>query len=1036
MMIATLLVVGAFSYFSLPIELFPPVDFPFVVVTTVYQGAAAESVETEVTKKIEDVINEISGVRHITSKSQEGYSLIFVEFELSKDGAVAAQDVTQKVASIRGTLPDNIEEPITQQYDPESQPVMSLVVSGKRPLRDVTELAKNKIKTRLEIISGVGSVQLVGGFEREIQLAINPQQMESYGVAVSDVQQAVAAANLDIPSGRIDETSIEYLVRVMGRLALVRDFNDIIVKRNNGTPVHLSDFAVVADTIKEQRSLSRYNGHTAVALNLIKQSGANVVEMATKARETVEQLRTELPPDVKIDIVDDNSTFIRDSVHEIIFNIEFGTLLAVLVVFLFLLDYKPTIITGLSIPISIIATFGMMKFLGFSINVMTLLGLSLAVGILIDDAIVVVENVYRHLSMGKSPIRAALDGTNEIGMAVAATTFSIMVVFLPVAFMSGIIGRFFYQFGMTVAFAVLVSLFVAFTLTPMLSSRMLRKSQIHGLGESGQAPKPSGGLWGGIKKLFGYWNVAFDALMPKYKSTLAFSLRHRWLVMLVATITFAVSIFMVTKLGQEFMTRTDQGKFYVSVTTPPGTTLDETSARIADVETAIMSMKEVTGSFVTIGSGNNPVTDGIALFLLEPVEERDLSAQELADSARVLVSKLAGMKIAVALEPSEGGGKPVEISIRGENRTELALLAHQVQRITYSIPGAADIDNTLLEGKPEIQVTVDRQLADDLGLSLMTIPQTVRSLIEGDVITQFKDGEEEYDVRMKLQKQFRNSGDDIGRIIVKSTKEDPSGVKLLVPLNRVAKFERRTSVSEFNRFDRQNEARVNANVLTGSYGGTVVNEIMTRVNEEIKPPPGYMIAPTGTNEIMTESFVNILKALLLSIVFIYVVLSSLYESFWDPFSIMLSLPMSLIGAILVLWMTGSALSIMSMIGIVMLMGLVTKNAILLIDFVKQQRESGVGRFDAILEAGPIRLRPILMTTFATVFGMLPLALGLGPGAELRAPMARAVIGGMISSTVLTLVVVPVVYTLIDDFVGFFRRKKRQDNPPEVTEGNA
>ena len=449
-----------------------------------------------------------------------------------------------------------------------------------------------------------------------------------------------------------------------------------------------------------------------------------------------------------------------------------------------------------------------------------------------------------------------------------------------------------------------------------------------------------------------------------------------------------------------------------------------------------MSMTEVTGSFVTIGSGNNPVTDGTALFLLDPVEDRDLSAQELADSARVLVSELPGMRVAVALEQSEGGGKPVEISIRGENRAELASLAHEVQQIAYGIQGATDIDNTLVEGKPEIQVTVDRQLADDLGLSLMTIPQTVRSLIEGDVITQFKDGEEEYDVRIKLQKQFRTSGQDIGRIIVKSTKDDPSGKKLLVPLNRVARFERRTSISEYNRFDRQNEARVNANVLTGSYGGTVVSEIMTKVAEQIKPPPGYVVAPTGTNEIMTESFANIFKALLLSIVFIYVVLASLYESFWDPFSIMLSLPMSLIGAIAVLWATGSALSIMSMIGIVMLMGLVTKNAILLIDFVKQQRESGVGRFDAILQAGPIRLRPILMTTFATVFGMLPLALGLGPGAELRAPMARAVIGGMISSTVLTLVVVPGVYTLIDDFVGFFRKKKRQDTKPEVTEGNA
>lgn len=1022
MMILALLVVGMFSYIDLPVELMPEVDFPFVVVQTVFPGASAESVETDVSKKIEDVVNQISGVRHIDARSREGLSTVVIEFRLEKDGTVAAQDVREKISTVRQDLPDDIEEPIVTQFDNAAMPIMSLAIAGKRPLKDITEIAKLDIKPRLEVVPGVGSVELIGGFEREIRVAVNPERMEYYGVTVDDVRMSVANANMEIPGGRIDESSREYLVRMKGRLDRVEDFNNVIVKNNEGTPVYLADLARVVDTVVEQRSLSRFDGETTIGLNILRQSRSNVVDMAARARVIINQLRDELPPDIDIKIVDDNSTFINDSIHEIQFNIEFGTLLAVIVIFLFLLDAKPTIITGIAIPISLIATFTFMKMLGFTVNIMTLLGLSLSVGILVDDAIVVIENIYRHIDEGKTPFQAALAGTQEIGLAVMATTFSIVVVFLPVAFMEGIVGRYFYQFGMSVAFAVLISLFVAFTMTPMLASRWFKSRNDDQNANSKKSML--GRIWASVLPVLKIWNRTFDALKPIYERLLGVSLRHRIIVMIIASAAFVAAIAMVGAglLGVEFFPTSDEGKVMVSFETPPGTVLEDSAVRIAKLEAMVKEMPEVDATYLTIGQGNAAITSGRLLIKLIDAEKRSISAQSMNDSVRILASTIPGLKVSVGQVGEGGGEKPIELSIRGEDRDELARIAHELQEIAYTIPGATDVDNTLEEGKPEIQVQIDRELADDLALSLGMIPMTVRNLVEGDVVTRFKDGDEEYDVRVQLDEPYRESLEDISRIPIESDKTDANGSPLLIPLGRVAKLDKATSIGQFNRHDRQNEVRVNANALSTAFSGTVAGELQLK-SANIQLPPGYSISTVGQQEMMAESFANILKALLLAVIFIYLLLASQYESFSDPFSIMLSLPLSLVGAILALAITGTSLSIMSLIGIVLLMGLVTKNAILLIDFVKQQREKGVARDEAILIAGPIRLRPILMTTFATVFGMLPLALGLGPGAEIRAPMARAAIGGMISSTLLTLVVVPVVYTIIEDFVGLFRRKK-------------
>ncbi|MCP4684398.1 MAG: efflux RND transporter permease subunit [bacterium] len=1039
MMIGALLVLGAFSFFGLSVELWPKVDFPFVVVQTVYPGASAETIETEITKKVEEAVNQISGIRHINSKAQEGFTYTFVEFDLDVESAVASQDVREKVAGIRAELPDDIEEPVISQFDMESQGVMEITVAGSRTQREITELTKDRIKPRLEAVTGVGSVNLIGGKEREILIALNPHRMESYQVSVEDIRGAVMTSNLEIPGGRVDESAREYVVRVKGKLTSVDQFNALVVKNHNGTPVYLSDIAAVRDTIVEQRSLSRYNGESAVALRIINQSGANIVDLADGVKAELAELQDEVPPDIEITVVNDNSTWINDSIDEIIFNIWFGTLLAVLVIFLFLLDIRPTFITSLSIPISIIATFTIMEFLGFTINFMTLLGLSLAVGILIDDSIVVVENIYRKIQEGMTPFQAAFSGTKEIGLAVAATTFAIMVVFLPVAFMEGIVGKFFYEFGMTVAFAVLISLFVAFSLVPMLAARFQMPREDAESLDPNRATGPWK-FWLTIRRPLNLWNRAFDSIKPVYSNILRFSLRHRWLVVLVAVFAFAgaFAILFSGQIGFEFQASTDQGKLYISGYTPPGTTLEDTSERFAQLEEALGPLEEVAGFFVTIGGSNSPVTEGLLLVVLTDALERERSAQELVEEVRTLIGGVPGIKTSVALQPAEGGSsKPVEFSIRGEDREELTRLAHRVQTIIRETPGTIDIDNSLEEGKPEMQISVDRQKADDLGLNVYSISQTIRSLVEGEVVSQYKEGDQDYDVRIRLDEKFRDSEEAVGRIMVASSKEIIGIKTFLVPIDRVAQFEKATSIGEYSRYDRQPEVRVNANPAYGYFAGTISNDATARIDSTLKLPPGYSIGPVGDQEIMVESFVNILKALFLAVIFIYLLLASQYESFSDPFSIMLSLPLSLIGAIMGLWVWGSSINIMTLIGIVMLMGLVTKNAILLIDFVKQRRAAGMGRSEAVLQAGPIRLRPILMTTFATVFGMLPLALGWGPGAELRAPMARAVIGGMLSSTLLTLVVVPVVYTMIDDISNFvvriLRKLFRGEKAPDSVE---
>ncbi|MGA9119553.1 MAG: efflux RND transporter permease subunit [Bacteroidota bacterium] len=1003
MMILALVVLGLFSYLQLNIDQYPDVDIPAVTVTTVLRGAGPEQIETDVTKKVEEAVNSVGGIDHIQSVSQEGLSIVVIMFKLEVDGKTAAQEVREKVAAARANLPTEIEDPVITRFDPASQPILTLTVSGSRSVKEITTYAKDVVKRRLENVSGVGSVDLVGGDEREIQIEVDAARLQAYNLSIQDVVQSVAAANQEIPAGSLIQGPRQILLRTMGKFTSVEDFKKVIVANPGGKSVYLSELAEVVDGVKERTSFASVNGKQAVALSIQKQSGSNTVQVAEAINAQLERLRKELPGDLHITIARDNSTFIRESVNDVLFDIVYGGLLAVIVVYLFLANYRPTIISALALPTSIIASFIIMFALRFTLNVMSLMALSLAVGLLIDDAIVVIENIYRHMHEGATPMEAAKAATSEIGLAVMATTFTIVAVFIPVAFMQGIVGRFFYQFGITVAVSVLVSLFVAFTLTPMLSSRWLKRED--------EELKNEGSI---LRRALFYFNHFFEILSQKYQRAITWCLAHRKSVLGLAAGVFVLSLFLVRFLGTSFFPTADQSEFTIGINAAPGSSLEQTSAFAARIEGVLRKRNDVTATLTTIGSGNDPVTKGNILVKLVKKHERSQSIEQIMEEVRRDLKNLPGANLSILVSFGPGGGqKPVIMSVRGEDLATLESIAGKVEHIVRTTPGAVDVENSLESSKPEVRLRIDRDKASDLGLNVGLIAGSVRAMVDGAVATQFAEGGEQYDVRVQLTKNDRTSLESIRTMTIKSTKDGANQQKVIIPVSFVADLTQGSGPSKINRFDRQREIRIDAN-MAGRTLGEVLGDIQQRTRT-IPLPPGYFISVTGSGEQQAQGFANIFLSLGLAVMFVYIVLASQFESFTYPFSIMLALPMSLIGAIMALLAFKGSLSIISLIGIIMLMGLVTKNGILLVDYANVLRERGLERSRALIQAGATRLRPILMTTFAMIFGMAPVALSTGEGSEMRAPMGQAVIGGLITSTLLTLFVVPVVYSILDDF---------------------
>ena len=1024
MMMAALLVLGAFSYSRLPVEQFPDVTFPVVVVQTEYPGASPENVEEEVTRRIEETVNTISGIKTLSSRSYEGLSVVIIEFELQIDPKLAAQDVREKIAVIRSTFRDEIKEPRVSRFNPDDFPIVSVAVqSTGRSLRELTTLADQVIKKRLENVSGVGQATLVGGVKREIKVYLNLEAMEAQRIGADQVVRALSTENQEVPAGSIVTPSQEKIVQLRARLSGPQDFRNLIVARRGGKAVTLGSIAEIEDGQQEEESTALINGERALSIDIVKAQGENTIAVVDGVRRAVGELQGLLPPDVKVDIVRDASTGIRNSVNDVKKTLIEGGLLTIAIVFLFLASWRSTVITGLTLPIALIGTFLFIYAFGFTLNVLTLMALSLSVGLLIDDAIVVRENIVRHVALGAGHREAALEGTREIGLAVLATTFSIVAVFLPVGFMGGIIGRFFHQFGLTVVSAVLISMFVSFTLDPMLSS-IWHDPQAEGR----YSPGPLG-------RLLAWFHGFMERVSAAYERLLGWALAHRKTVVAIAFTSFFASFPLLKLVGSEFVPEPDLSELQVQFKTPVGASLELTTLKARQAEAALREFPEVKYTYATVNTGFVLGKHRVNIFVqLVPRKQRSRSQNELTRPMRERLARIAGIELQqVGAYKTVSSGKPLQVSILGQDRKVLTEIGDQVMAIARAVPGAVDLESSDEAARPQVAVELKRELASDLGIGVGQVAATLRPLLAGEAVGNWKGPDDQYyDVQVRLSRADRARPEDLARVPLASTQTDAAGAPRMVSLREIVNVTQGDGPQQINRKEQLREVLITANVFDRP-AGDAATELRAKL-DRIALPPGYRFTMGGSSKDIQESLYFASQALALAVIFIYLILASQFGSFIQPVAIMMSLPLSLIGVVLALIFARSTMNIFSIIGFIMLMGLVTKNAILLVDFVNQERGQGKPRRDAVLAAGRIRLRPILMTTLAMIFGMIPLALGLGEGGEQRAPMGQAVIGGVITSSLLTLVVVPVIYTYLDDLAGWAKRFGKiaaaQDRPAD------
>jgi len=1017
MAIMALVVLGVVSYPQIGVDLFPKVDFPIVNITTHLKGASPEVIDVDITDKIEGAVNTINGVKSITSSSTAGDSRITVEFVLERDIDLAVQDVREKIALIRNKLPEDIEEPRIAKVDPDATAVLWLNLSGQKTVKELSTYVDEVLKEQLQRINGVGDVQLWGLRLRQIRVWLDPDKLRGYGIAANDVKNALKRENIELPGGLIESLSKEYTVKVKGEFVNISEINDLVIAYDRGAPVRLRDIGRAEDGMEEKRTLVRYNGVPAIAMGVQKQSGTNTVAVVNLVKAEIEKIKKTLPPGISLNIAMDQSTFIQRSIDEVQKHLIIGSLFAVLAVFLFLRNVRTTLISALALPVSIIATFALILAFGFTFNNMTMLALTLSVGLLIDDAIIVIENIYRHVEEGMAPREAATFATSEIGLAVMATTFAIVAIFLPVAFMKGIIGRFFLQFALTVVFAVLVSLLVSFTLTPMLASIFLKRFTL----KRGDREKPSPVALRPTGGITGWFETGYKKIETGYRPLLAFSLRHRGAMLVGALLIFAGSIYLTRFIGKEFIPPEDQGQFLVRLEAPIDYSIDKADEFFQPVEKILREIPEIRAVYYRLGLGG-AVNRAIMMTRLVPKAERKKSQEDLKKEIRSKLRKFPGLKVSAEDISLIGGGQrqvPIQYSVRGQDLTALQTYTKQIAGEFSKLPGIVDVDTSLELGKPEIRVFIDRDKAADLGVDIATVAEAVNLLISGETdVTKYKDESrgKRYDLRIRLNPEARMNPEDLGRLYVRSRDGR------LVELRNLVRIQEGGGPSVINRVDRQRSISLFAG-LEGKPLGQAVGELNAIAGGIL--PADYLPKYKGTAETMGESFGYLMFALILGIIMAYMVLAAQFESFVHPFTVLLSMPLSFIGAFGALLATGNTLNIFSFIGLILLMGLVKKNAILLVDYTNVLRERGIPRREAILQAGPVRLRPILMTTFAMVFGMLPVAFGVGEGSETRAPMGIAVIGGLLTSLFLTLVVVPAAYDLFDEWQGFFKRRREK-----------
>ncbi|OBR97087.1 multidrug resistance protein MdtC [Clostridium ragsdalei P11] len=993
--IIVLLTLGVSSYLGLSVDQFPNVDTPAVSVTITQSGAAPDQIESKITKKVEDAVGQISGVSHINSTITEGVSNTTISFELDKSSAEAAQDVKDKLSNIRGDLPRDINEPVVSKYDASAQAIFSLAVTGSMSDRELSDLVDDNIVKKLQTTNGVGAVNTYGKQEREIHINLDKEKMNSFNITIPEITNSLSSDNIDVSSGKISSGDTEISLKTNAAIKNVDDFLNILATTRNGSQVRLKDIAQVEDSSKEQDSLSFYNGKKAIGIDIIKQSNSNTVEVANAVKKELTDINKSLPQGVKVQLVRDNSSSIIASVKDVEKTMIEGCLLAVIIVFIFLKNIASTAIAGISIPVSIITTFAAMKIMNFSLNTVSLMALSIAVGLLIDDAIVVIENIIRHLHMGKTAIQAAKEGTSEIGLAVMATTFALVAVFLPIAMVNGLVGKFLIQFGLTVVASVLVSLFVSLTTVPLLSSKHLKS-------EEKEIP-----IIGGFLEKF---SRLFDKLADFYARALKVALGHRRLVIIIPMILLIGSLFLATKLNTGFIATGDTGELDIEANLDSGSTLNNASKIANNMGKIIKKNSNVKYIYSTVKADKVDF-----LVKLSDKQDRKESIDEIGAKMRQDLKSISGIDLSIVVGGGMIPGKAAQYHITGDDFTKLQKYALKAKKVAKNTPGAADVSLSYKAGKPEVDFDVDRDKAADLGVSPSSISSTLSTLFNGSVVSQYETEKDRYDVRMQLQDADKKDLNSLDGIYVPGTKGN------MVPIDQVTKEVFTTSSSTINRYDKQREIQLTANCV-GMPSARFTSTFTSKIKSDAPIPSGIKMSAGGSDDQMSQAMVGLIEALGMGILFVFLVIAAQFESFVDPFAILLSLPLAIIGAILGLFIGNKELDMMSMIGVIMLMGLVTKNAILLIDFAKQNYSKGMDLKEALIEAGRTRLRPIIMTSLAMIFGMLPTALANGTGSELRAPLAFAIIGGLITSTLLTLLFVPVVYTYLNDFKKHFRKK--------------
>jgi HAE1 family hydrophobic/amphiphilic exporter-1 len=1009
MLTALPIVLGLFSYFRLGVDLQPRLDLPFVFITTTLRGASVEEVETQVTRPIEEAVNTIEGIDELRSMTSEGVSRVFIRFMLSKSPDVAAQEVQNKVNAMVAQLPRGVTLPVIDKLDEDASPVLTVVVSGKRDLREITELARRRIKENIETVGGVGAVTLAGGQQRAVQVTIDTEKLQEYNLSIEDVRRALTAQNLELPGGRIDQPGRELVLRVLGRYESANRFNELVIDVRDGYPIRIKDVGVAEEGVEDQRSLARQDGRPAVALFVRKQTGSNTVSVVDNVKARIESLKASLPGDMVLESVSDQSVFIKRSIDEVKTHLLLAGLLVSITILAFIRDWRTTLIATSAIPASIITTFALMDGMGFTLNNITMLALVLAIGIVIDDAVVVHENIFRHMEEnGEDAMTASFKGTSEIALAVLATSFSLVVIFVPVAFMEGQVGRLFNSFGLTIAFAILVSLFVSFTLTPMLCSRFLK------IEDPSKHSSKSGFIWKIVEK--------------SYMGVLGWSMRHRFVVMLISLGLVATGYPLLKYTPLEYIPIDDTNEFVVQLIAQPGSNLTAIDTQIQEIETKLKDLPGVTSMLTTIGEtstrvarGSGDVTRASILVRLIDLTKRDYSQFDVMAQARKVLTQYPDFRSGVTEPSNRGGGglsSTIDINLVGPDLKVLYEYTEKlVQRLRKS-PEVVDVDTSVSARKPELQVEIDRDRAADLGVDAATVSSTLAILVGGEPVSTFKDGDEQYDVWLRarvVQRDTRNAIDDI---------TVPSTVtRALVPIGSFTSSTERRGPSQIERLNRMRRTTIGANLAKGFSTGEGV-DAMVREAKALGLPPGYEFRKGFRSRNLDDVARNFLIAFGLSLVFMYMVLAAQFESFVDPITILLALPLTFPFALISLRILNEPMDIYAIFGLFMLVGIVKKNGILQVDYTNELRRKGMDRDKAILEANQTRLRPILMTTLMLVAGMIPLALGKGPGAAARASLANVIIGGQMLSLLPTLLVTPVAYSLFDDLAKWFRKTKR------------